>query len=38
MIKNHNEKPTIFTTKNRPEAKTNQHGKIAVLERRIGQR
>jgi hypothetical protein len=31
-------RPTIFTSKNRPVAKTHQHGRIAALERRIGQR
>jgi len=38
MLKIHNEKPIIFTSKNRPMAKVSQHGKIAALERRIGQR
>jgi hypothetical protein len=38
MLKIHNEKPTIFTSKNRPVAKISLHGRIMVLERRIGQR
>jgi len=35
MLKIHNEKPTIFTLKNHPLAKTNQHGRIAALERTL---